>query len=138
MIAQATKLERPRPCRASCPACWTLKPGLEDTARQLAVRGDIIRQSIHLKHSTERFDFCHRGLADNRVDVEPYSSMVGRAIEFLAGVQGDSRGWRPVGPMRSKEVSLAFVRGIWTNMRPLTCAGRPREAAAHRTVSLHE
>jgi hypothetical protein len=25
------------------PACWTLKPGLEDTLRQLAIRGDIIK-----------------------------------------------------------------------------------------------
>jgi hypothetical protein len=25
------------------PACWTLKPGLEDTLRQLAIRGDVIK-----------------------------------------------------------------------------------------------
>jgi type IV secretory pathway VirD2 relaxase len=43
MIARATKLERLGLAEPVAPACWTLKPGLEDTLRQLAIRGDIIK-----------------------------------------------------------------------------------------------
>jgi type IV secretory pathway VirD2 relaxase len=43
MIARATKLEGLGLAERVAPACWTLKPGLEDTLRQLAIRGDIIK-----------------------------------------------------------------------------------------------
>jgi type IV secretory pathway VirD2 relaxase len=43
MIARATKLERLGLAEPVAPACWTLKPGLEETLRQLALRGDIIK-----------------------------------------------------------------------------------------------
>jgi type IV secretory pathway VirD2 relaxase len=43
VIARATKLERLGLAEPVAPACWTLKPGLEDTLRQLAIRGDIIK-----------------------------------------------------------------------------------------------
>jgi type IV secretory pathway VirD2 relaxase len=43
MIARATKLERLGLAEPAGPACWTLKPGLEETLRQLAIRGDIIK-----------------------------------------------------------------------------------------------
>jgi type IV secretory pathway VirD2 relaxase len=43
MIARATKLERLGLAEQVAPACWTLKPGVEDTLRQLAIRGDIIK-----------------------------------------------------------------------------------------------
>ena len=43
MVARATKLERLGLAEQIAPACWTLKPGLEDTLRQLSVRGDIIK-----------------------------------------------------------------------------------------------
>src|SRR6202163_4135563 len=43
MVARATKLERLGLAEQVAPACWTLKPGLEDTLRQLAIRGDIIK-----------------------------------------------------------------------------------------------
>jgi hypothetical protein len=43
MIARATKLERLGLAEPPAPACWTLKPGLEDTLRQLGIRGDIIK-----------------------------------------------------------------------------------------------
>jgi type IV secretory pathway VirD2 relaxase len=43
MVARATKLERLGLAEQVAPACWTLKPGLEDTLRQLSVRGDIIK-----------------------------------------------------------------------------------------------
>jgi type IV secretory pathway VirD2 relaxase len=43
MIGRATKLERLGLAEQEAPARWTLKPGLEDTLRQLAIRGDIIK-----------------------------------------------------------------------------------------------
>jgi type IV secretory pathway VirD2 relaxase len=43
MIARAAKLARLGLAEQVAPACWTLKPGLEDTLRQLAIRGDIIK-----------------------------------------------------------------------------------------------
>jgi type IV secretory pathway VirD2 relaxase len=43
MISRATKLERLGLAEPVAPACWTLKSGLEDTLRQLAIRGDIIK-----------------------------------------------------------------------------------------------
>jgi type IV secretory pathway VirD2 relaxase len=43
MVGRATKLERLGLAEPVAPACWTLKPGLEDTLRQLSIRGDIIK-----------------------------------------------------------------------------------------------
>jgi type IV secretory pathway VirD2 relaxase len=43
MIARAAKLERLGLAEPLAPACWALKPGLENTLRQLAIRGDIIK-----------------------------------------------------------------------------------------------
>jgi type IV secretory pathway VirD2 relaxase len=43
MIGRAGKLERLGLADPVGPACWTLKPGLESTLRDLGVRGDIIK-----------------------------------------------------------------------------------------------
>jgi type IV secretory pathway VirD2 relaxase len=43
LIGRAGKLERLGLATSIAPACWTLKPDLEPTLRQLSVRGDIIR-----------------------------------------------------------------------------------------------
>ena len=43
MIGRAAKLERLGLAEQVAPACWTLKPDLEDTLRQVAIRGDIIK-----------------------------------------------------------------------------------------------
>jgi Protein of unknown function (DUF3363) len=47
MIARAAKLERLGLAEREAPACWTLKPGVENTLRQLAIRGDIIKTMHH-------------------------------------------------------------------------------------------
>lgn len=46
LVGRAGKLERMGLATRIAPACWTLKPDLEPTLRQLAVRGDIIK-SMH-------------------------------------------------------------------------------------------
>jgi type IV secretory pathway VirD2 relaxase len=43
MLGRAAKLERLGLAERVAPACWTLKPGLEPTLRDLAIRGDIIK-----------------------------------------------------------------------------------------------
>jgi type IV secretory pathway VirD2 relaxase len=43
LLGRAAKLERLALADPVGPACWTLKPGLEQTLRQLGIRGDIIK-----------------------------------------------------------------------------------------------
>jgi len=43
LLGRAAKLERLGLADPVGPACWTLKPGLEETLRQLGIRGDIIK-----------------------------------------------------------------------------------------------
>jgi type IV secretory pathway VirD2 relaxase len=43
MIGRAAKLERLGLAEQTEPGCWTLKPGLEETLRDLSIRGDIIK-----------------------------------------------------------------------------------------------
>ena len=43
MIGRAAKLERLGLAEQVTPGCWTLKPGIEGTLRDLSVRGDIIK-----------------------------------------------------------------------------------------------
>jgi type IV secretory pathway VirD2 relaxase len=43
LLGRAAKLERLALAEPTGPACWILKPALEQTLRQLAMRGDIIR-----------------------------------------------------------------------------------------------
>src|ERR1700681_2662285 len=43
LLGRAAKLERLRLADPVGPACWTLKPRLEETLRQLGIRGDIIK-----------------------------------------------------------------------------------------------
>jgi type IV secretory pathway VirD2 relaxase len=43
MIGRAAKLERLGLAEQVAPGCWTLKPGIEGTLRDLSIRGDIIR-----------------------------------------------------------------------------------------------
>jgi type IV secretory pathway VirD2 relaxase len=43
VLGRAAKLERLGLAERVAPACWTLKPGLEPTLRDLGIRGDIIK-----------------------------------------------------------------------------------------------
>lgn len=58
LIGRAGKLERLGLVTNIAPACWTLKPDLEPTLRQLAVRGDIIKT-------------MHRAMTGLGVDADP-------------------------------------------------------------------
>jgi len=43
LLGRAAKLERLGLAEPIGPGCWTLKPGLDETLRQLGIRGDIIK-----------------------------------------------------------------------------------------------
>ena len=43
MVGRVAKLERLGLAEQIEPGCWTLKPGLEDTLRDLSIRGDVIK-----------------------------------------------------------------------------------------------
>ena len=43
LLGRAAKLERLGLAEPVCPACWTLKPGLDQTLRELGIRGDVIK-----------------------------------------------------------------------------------------------
>ena len=47
MIGRAAKLERLGLAEQVAPGCWTLKPGIEGTLRELSIRGDIIKTMHH-------------------------------------------------------------------------------------------
>ncbi|UVO30269.1 DUF3363 domain-containing protein [Bradyrhizobium arachidis] len=52
LLGRAAKLERLGLAEPTGPACWNLKPGLEQTLRQLGTRGDIIK-TMHRAMSAE-------------------------------------------------------------------------------------
>jgi len=43
LVGRAMKLERLGLAEPVAPGCWTLKPGIEQTLRDLSIRGDIIK-----------------------------------------------------------------------------------------------
>ena len=46
----------------------------------------------------------------------------------------NARGWRDAGKSGSKEECLAYIKEIWTDMRPLSLR-RQMEAAEHRVIA---
>jgi type IV secretory pathway VirD2 relaxase len=54
MVGRAAKLERLGLAEQIAPGCWTLKPALEHTLRDLAIRGDIIKTMHRAMSGTNR------------------------------------------------------------------------------------
>jgi type IV secretory pathway VirD2 relaxase len=98
LLGRAAKLERLGLAESVGPGCWTLKPGLDGTLRQLGIRGDIIKTmhqamsrdgsepdvSRFALHGDEPSDpvlgkLVHRGLDDE---------LKGTAYVIVAGVDG--------------------------------------------------
>lgn len=78
LLGRSAKLERLGLADRVGPACWTLKPGLEETLRDLSIRGDIIK-TMHramsaggLRADTGRFAF------HDELGADP---VVGRLVE---------------------------------------------------------
>ncbi|HTO27109.1 MAG TPA: DUF3363 domain-containing protein, partial [Devosia sp.] len=70
LLGRAAKLERLGLADRADPACWILKPGLEETLRDLSIRGDIIKtmhramSATGLRPDTGRFALHDEAAAD--------------------------------------------------------------------------
>jgi type IV secretory pathway VirD2 relaxase len=78
MIGRAARLERLGLAEQIAPGCWTLKPGIEDGLRDLAIRGDIIK-TMHramggLDRAPDISGFAMHGDA-------PADTVLGRLVE---------------------------------------------------------
>lgn len=98
LIGRATKLERMELADRIAPGCWRLKPGLEQSLRELAVRGDIIK-TMHramtrqgLAAETGRFAL-HDGAAPEPVigrlvERGLHNELTGEAYAVIDGADG--------------------------------------------------
>ena len=98
LLGRAAKLERLGLADPVGPACWTFKPGLEQTLRQLGIRGDIIKTmhqalsagghepdvSTFALHGEEPSDPVLGKLVKRGLDDE----LKGSAYAIVAGVDG--------------------------------------------------
>jgi type IV secretory pathway VirD2 relaxase len=98
LLGRAAKLERLGLAEPVGPACWTLKPGLDQTLRQLGIRGDIIKTmhqamsggvhepdvSTFALHGDEPSDPVLGRLVKRGLDDE----LKGTAYAIVAGVDG--------------------------------------------------
>lgn len=98
LLGRAAKLERLGLAEPAGPACWTLKPGLDQTLRQLGMRGDVIRTmhqamaaggrepdvSAFALHGEEPADPVLGRLVQRGLDDE----LKGTAYAIIAGVDG--------------------------------------------------
>lgn len=78
MVGRAAKLERLGLAEEIAPGQWTLKPGLEQTLRELSIRGDIIK-TMHRAMSLSGMEIDVSGFAlhgDN-----PADPVIGRLVE---------------------------------------------------------
>ncbi|MFZ2158085.1 MAG: DUF3363 domain-containing protein [Bradyrhizobium sp.] len=78
MVGRAAKLERLGLADQIEPGCWTLKPGLEDTLRNLSIRGDIIK-TMHRAMSAGGREVDVSGFALHGDD--PGDRVLGRLVQ---------------------------------------------------------
>ncbi|MEM7667381.1 MAG: DUF3363 domain-containing protein [Pseudomonadota bacterium] len=96
MIGRAQTLERFGLAEKLAPAVWQLKPGMENTLRDLAIRGDIIK-SMHRAmgndHARAQGDFAIEGhpgrpILGRLVDRGLHNELTGEAYAVIDGVDG--------------------------------------------------
>ena len=95
MIGRAQMLEKFGLAEKLAPSVWQLKSGMEDTLREMAVRGDIIK-TMHRAmggHSRAQSDFSIQGQPENSimgklVDRGLHNELSGEAYAVIDGVDG--------------------------------------------------
>jgi type IV secretory pathway VirD2 relaxase len=98
LLGRAAKLERLGLADPLGPACWTLKPGLEQTMRQLGIRGDIIK-TMHQAmsaggHEPDVSTFALHGggpsepVLGKLVERGLHDELKGSAYAIVAGIDG--------------------------------------------------
>ncbi|WP_119165612.1 relaxase/mobilization nuclease domain-containing protein [Algihabitans albus] len=85
LIGRAQTLERLGVAEKLAPAVWTLKPGAEDTLRDLAMGGDIIK-TMHRAMGGR----AERPISDFAIDAEPSAPILGRLVD--RGLHDELRG----------------------------------------------
>ncbi len=96
MIGRAQTLERFGLAEKLAPAVWQLKPGMEETLRDLAIRGDIIKtmhRAMGGDHARAHGDFAIEGQPDTPilgklVDRGLHNELTGEAYAIIDGVDG--------------------------------------------------
>ena len=76
LIGRAQILEKLGVADKLAPAVWTLKPGAEDTLRDLAIRGDIIK-TMHRAMGAG----AERPLTDFAIEAQPSEPILGRLVD---------------------------------------------------------
>jgi type IV secretory pathway VirD2 relaxase len=76
LIGRAQTLERLGIAEKLAPAVWTMKPGAEQTLRDLATRGDIIK-TMHRAMGSG----AERPLADFAIQADPAEPILGRLVD---------------------------------------------------------
>ena len=102
LIGRAQTLERLGVAEKLAPGVWALRPGAEQTLRELATRGDIIKTMHRAMGSGSE-----RPLSDFAIEAEPSAPILGRLLdrglhdelkgEAYAVIDGDMTGDTPVG-----------------------------------------
>ena len=98
LLGRAMKLERLGLADRIDPACWTLKPGLENTLRDLGVRGDIIK-TMHRAmsargHAPDMAAFALHGedgsepIIGRMVERGLHDELTGHAYAVVDGIDG--------------------------------------------------
>lgn len=95
MIGRAQTLEKFGLAEKLAPSVWQLKPGMEDTLREMAVRGDIIK-TMHRAiggRTRAQSDFAIEGQPDDPilgklVDRGLHNELSGEAYAIIDGVDG--------------------------------------------------
>jgi type IV secretory pathway VirD2 relaxase len=78
LLGRAAKLERFGLAEQVPPGCWTLKPGIEETLRNLGIRGDIIK----MMHSAMSGSGCEPDISGFALHGEtPAVPVLGRLVE---------------------------------------------------------
>jgi len=119
LVGRATKLERLGLAEQVAPGCWTLKAGIEDTLRDLSIRGDIIK-TMHRAVSKAGRAPDVSGFALHGDDpAEPvlgrlvarglHDELTGSAYAIVEGVDGRTHHVRFAGVVRQR-VTLASGR----------------------------
>jgi type IV secretory pathway VirD2 relaxase len=87
MVGRTAKLERLGLADQASPGCWTFKPGLEHTLRDLSIRGDIIKTMHRAMGASGRYaDVAGFALHGDRVT----DQVLGRLVE--RGLHDELRG----------------------------------------------
>src|SRR6266853_1742944 len=142
IVGRATKLERLGLAEQVAPGCWTLKPGIEGTLRDLSIRGDIIktmhRAMTRAGREPEVSVFALQGedpadpVLGRLVARGLHDELTGSAYAIVEGVDGRTHHVR----FSDIEMTGDAMPGAIVEARAYEDARRPQEAVAGHAIRL--